>query len=129
MGILGFLLTVLGVLLLLPSLAGVALGLYMASSPGTRGQGLFFALWWTPAAAASAGIVMHDPVTFFVGLFCFVVAGAALAIERGAGGRGGERSRDRSGDSVGKPRNVSRLSERTTQRRVRTGRMRREAAS
>lgn len=132
MSILGFLLTALGVLLLLPSLAGVALGLYMASSPRTRGQGLFFALWWTPAAAASAGVVMHDPVTFLVGVFCFVIAGAALIIERGSGGRKSQRG-SRGGSEVERPaRNqggLSRLSERTTQRRIRADKRRREAAS
>ncbi len=126
MSFLGFLLTFLGALLLLASLAGVALGVYMASNHGTRGAGLFFALWWTPAAAASAGVIMHDPVTFLVGVSCFVVAGATLAIERGGAERKGGR---KGGRPAGKPGSVSRLSEQTTQERVRIGKARREAAS
>jgi hypothetical protein len=77
-----FLLTVVGVLLLLLSLAGVALGLLMATDRRTREPGLYFALWWTPAVAAAGGVLMGDPVTFAIGAFCFVVAGAAFALER-----------------------------------------------
>lgn len=116
--------TFFGALLLLATLAGVAVGLYMALDRGTRGTGLSFALWWTPAAAASTGVMMHDPVTFLVGLFCFVVAGAALAIDRipgGKSGKGGRAARERGG--------VSRLSKRTTTKRMRTRRARRGAAS
>jgi hypothetical protein len=103
------LLTILGVLLLLASLAGVALGLFVAARRGARGQGLFFALWWTPAAAASFGIVMRDPVTFVVGVCCFVVGGVALALERRTG-----RPPSKKGRSAFDP------SERTTQKRIRT---------
>lgn len=89
-----------GVLLLLLSLAGIALGSFMALNGRTRGRGMFFAIWWITAAAASAGILMRDRVTFTVGAFCFIVAGAALALEqrgsrrpdRGSpGSRGSER--------------------------------------
>ncbi len=100
------LLTFLGALLLLASLTGVGLGLF-AARRGARGAGLFFALWWTPAAAASAGVMMHDPVTFFIGLLCFAVAGGALYLE-GHAGRSSQKQ------TVGGPK----LSERTTQERV-----------
>ena len=77
-----FLLTVVGVLLLLLSLAGVALGSFMVADRRTREPGLYFALWWTPAVAAAGGILMGDPATFTIGALCFVVAGAAFALER-----------------------------------------------
>ena len=77
-----FLLAVVGVLLLLLSVAGVALGSLMAADRRTREPGLYFALWWTPAVAAAGGILMGDPATFAIGAFCFVVAGAAFALER-----------------------------------------------
>ena len=76
------LLVVLGLLLLLLSLAGVAFGVYMALDDRTREQGVFFAIWWIPAVAASIGVLMRDPVTFTIGVACFVVAGVALALER-----------------------------------------------
>ena len=75
------LLAVVGVLLLLSSLVGVALGAYMALDDRTRERGIFFAVWWIPAVAAACGIVTHDWVTFIIGTFCFVVAGTALALE------------------------------------------------
>lgn len=78
----GVLITLVGILVLLVSLAAVALGLFMAVDRRTRQPGILFTLWWTPALAAAAGIFMRDPVTFFVGLFCFVVAGAAMYFER-----------------------------------------------
>lgn len=74
--------TFIGVLVGLVSLCGLALGLFMAADRRTREAGLLFALWWTPALAGAAGILMRDPVTFFVGTFCFVVAGLALYFER-----------------------------------------------
>lgn len=67
---------------MLVSLAGLALGLFMAVDRRTREPGILFSLWWTPALATAAGIFMRDPVTFFIGLVCFVVAGAALFFER-----------------------------------------------
>lgn len=78
----GFLLAVVGALLFLLSLAGVALGSLMAIDRRTREPGLYFALWWIPAAAGAVGIFMEDPVTFAIGAFCFVVAGAAFVLER-----------------------------------------------
>ena len=74
--------TFIGVLVALVSLAGLALGLFMAADWRTRGPGLLFSLWWTPALAAAAGIFMRDPVTFLIGLACFVVAGVALYFEQ-----------------------------------------------
>lgn len=89
-----FLLIVLGVLLLLSSLAGVAFGLFMALDERTREPGLYFALWWVPAVATAGGILMRDPATFAIGVFCFVVAGVALALERrGARGRPARREK------------------------------------
>ena len=78
----GVLITFVGILVLLVSLAGLALGVFMAVDRRTREPGVLFTLWWTPALAAAAGIFMRDPVTFFIGLVCFVVAGAALYFER-----------------------------------------------
>ena len=113
--LLNLLLTVFGVLLLLASLAGVAFGSFVAARRGTRGQGLFFALWWTPAAAASVGMIMRDPVTFVVGACCFVVGGVALAVERRAGSPP-SRKKARGGSFLPD----SGPSERTTQKRIRT---------
>jgi hypothetical protein len=75
-------LTVIGFLLLVISLAGVALGLYMAVDRKTRRRGRLFALLWVPAAAASSGVMMHDVVTFTVGLLCFLIAGTVFALQR-----------------------------------------------
>jgi hypothetical protein len=76
-----FVLTVIGFLLLVISLAGVALGLYMAADGSTRRRGRLFAILWVPAVAASSGVVMHDVVTFTVGLLCFLVAGTVFALQ------------------------------------------------
>lgn len=97
----GFLLAVAGALLLLLSLAGVALGLFMALGRA-REPGLYFALWWTPAVAAAAGILMGDLPTFAIGAFCFVVAGAAFALERRRARRRAK-SKRRSPRDAGKP--------------------------
>jgi len=107
--LLSLLLTLLGVLLLLASLAGVALGLFVAARRGMRRLGHFFALWWMPAAAASVGVIMRDPVTFVVGVCCFVVGGVAFSLERRAGL-----------PPTKKARSVFDPSERTTQKRIRT---------
>jgi hypothetical protein len=82
----GFLLTlllvVIGLLLLLLSLAVVAFGAYMALDVERhREPGVFLAVWWIPAVAASIGILMRDLVTLTVGVLCFVVAGAALVLD------------------------------------------------
>ncbi len=100
----GVLITFVGILVALVSLAALALGLFMALDRRTREPGLLFALWWTPALAAAAGIFMRDPVTFFMGLVCFAVAGVALYFER-ASARKASRAR----------RRPSAASERTTQ--------------
>jgi hypothetical protein len=76
-------LTVIGLLLLLVSLAGICFGIYMATDPRTRGQGTLFAVWWVPGVAAASGVLMRDVVTVAVGLFCLLVAGAVLAFEGG----------------------------------------------
>jgi hypothetical protein len=76
----GIVLTVIGFLLLGISLAGVALGLYMAADRRTRRRGRLFALLWVPAAAASSGVIVHDIVTFTVGLLCFLVAGLVFVL-------------------------------------------------
>ena len=55
----------------------------MALDPKTREQGKLFAIWWVPAVAASSGVLMRDVVTFVVGFFCFLVAGAAFTLEDG----------------------------------------------
>jgi hypothetical protein len=81
----GFLLTlllvVIGLLLLLLSLAVVAFGVYMALDERHRERGIFLAVWWVPAVAASIGILMRDSVTVTVGVLCFVVAGTALVLD------------------------------------------------
>ncbi len=91
-------LVIAGLLLLLLSLAGVAFGAFMALDPRNREAGLFFAIWWVPGAAASLGILLQDSVTFTIGAICFVIAGAALAVER----RGAQRdSKSRRTGSTG----------------------------
>ena len=76
-------LTAIGTLLLLASVAGVAFGAYMATDPKTREPGKLFAIWWVPAAAAASGVLMRDVVTFAVGTLCFLVAGAVFTFEGG----------------------------------------------
>ncbi len=81
----GFLLTlllvVIGLLLLLLALAVFGFGVYMALVERHRERGVFLAVWWIPAVAASIGILMRDSVTFTVGVLCFVVAGTALVLD------------------------------------------------
>jgi phosphotransferase system glucose/maltose/N-acetylglucosamine-specific IIC component len=79
----GFILTVMGTLLLVASLTGVAFGAYMAADPKTREGGKLFAVWWVPAAAAASGLFMRDVVTFTIGILCFLVAGAVFTFEDG----------------------------------------------
>lgn len=93
MGAMDVLLTLVGACLLVVALAGVVLGLFMATGQRSRAPGLYFALWWVPGAAAAAGVLMRDPVTFLMGLFCFAVAGVALALERGGGRESSARPR------------------------------------
>jgi hypothetical protein len=77
----GFILTAIGTLLLLASLAGIAFGTFMAVDPKTREPGKLFAIWWVAAVAAASGVLMRDVVTFAVGSFCFLVAGAVFTFE------------------------------------------------
>jgi hypothetical protein len=79
--LLTLLLVVIGLLLLLLSLAVFAFGVYMALDGRHRERGIFLAVWWIPAVAASIGILMRDSVTFTVGVLCFVVAGTALVLD------------------------------------------------
>jgi hypothetical protein len=79
--LLTLLLVVMGLLLLLLSLAVFAFGVYMALDERHRERGIFLAVWWIPAVAASIGILMRDSVTFTVGVLCFVVAGTALVLD------------------------------------------------
>ncbi len=74
-------LTAIGLLLLVISLAGIALGIYMALEPRIRESGRLFAIWWVPALAAASGVLMRDVVTFAVGMVCFLIAGAMIAFE------------------------------------------------
>jgi len=97
-----FLLTALGIVLLLLSLVGIAVGFFMALDRRTRVPGIFFALWWVPAVAAAGGITMHDPVTFYIGAFCFVVAGVAVVLEHRDSHRPARGGRTGSGNT-GKP--------------------------
>ena len=78
-----FILTAIGLLLLVVALAGVALGIYMAVAPRTRGSGGLFAIWWVPVLAAASGVLMRDIVTFSVGIVCFVIAGAVIVLQDG----------------------------------------------
>jgi len=76
-----FILTVIGLLLLVISLAGVTLGIYMSAGSRTRSRGRLFAILWVPALAASTGVLMRDVVSFTVGLLCFLVAGTVFALQ------------------------------------------------
>lgn len=101
-----FVLTLLGILLLLVFLAGIGLGVYMATNPNTRELGWLFAVWWVPGAAAAAGVLMKDLVTFTVGSVCFLVAGVVfllkgLSMRRSQAKRGGEPSERPEGPDTG----------------------------
>jgi len=75
------LLTILGILVLLLSVAGIAFGGFMALDPQVRGAGVIFGLWWVSGVVAALGILVRDSATFAIGLFCFTVAGLALLVE------------------------------------------------
>jgi hypothetical protein len=77
----GFILTTIGLLLLVVALAGIGLGIYMAVEPKTRASGKLFAIWWVPGVAAASGVLMRDIVTFTVGVICFLIAGAMMVFE------------------------------------------------
>lgn len=67
--------------MLLVFLAGIGLGVYMATNPNTRQLGFLFALWWVPGAAAATGVLMRDLVTFTVGAVCFLIAGVVFLLK------------------------------------------------
>lgn len=75
------------------SLAGVAFGIYMFTHPKTREPGKLFAIWWVPGIAAALGVFMRDPVTFWIGMICFVIAGAALLLKSGTNASAASRKR------------------------------------
>jgi len=103
-----FVLTIIGVLLLLFCLAGIALGVYMASEEKNREAGVLFAICWVSGAAGAAGVAMRDWVTFLVGMICFLVAGAVFVLFGGVAGGPGKRDRDKP------PRRAPEGSEKTT---------------
>jgi len=76
-----FILTAIGLLLLVIAFAGIAFGIYMATDPRTREAGKLCAVWWVPGVAAASGVLMRDIVTFAVGILCFLVAGAVFVFE------------------------------------------------
>ena len=88
-------LSVIGVLLLLVCLAGIAFGLYMASENKNREAGLLFAVCWVSGAAGAAGVAMRDWVTFLVGTLYFLVAAAVFVLFGGVRGGSGRRERGR----------------------------------
>jgi hypothetical protein len=90
-------LTAIGTLLLLLSLAAICFGVFMAMDPKNRDAGRFFAVWWVPAAAAASGVLMRDVVTFAVGSLCFLVAGAVFAFQARTPGRRPATKRTREG--------------------------------
>jgi hypothetical protein len=107
-----FVLTTIGLLLLVVALAGVALGIYMAVDPRTRESGGLFAIWWVPVLAAASGVLMRDIVTFAVGILCFVVAGAGVVLQDGRLRKAQERDEDEVASGPGGGRRLA--SERTT---------------
>ena len=90
-----FILTVIGVVLLIICLAGVALGIYMALDGKNREPGVLFSLCWVSGAAGASGVLMRDGVTFLIGALCFLVAGAVFVLFGGA--QSGPGRRDRGG--------------------------------
>ena len=76
---------IVGVVLLLLSLAGVTFGVYMALDHRTYESGVLFTIWWIPAVAAASGVIMRDSVTFTVGALCFLVAGVAFTLKNREG--------------------------------------------
>ena len=98
--------------MLVVAFAGVALGIYMAVDPRTRGSGGLFAIWWVPVLAAASGVLMRDIVTFAVGILCFVVAGAGVVLQDGRLRKAQERDEDEVVSGPGDGRRLA--SERTT---------------
>ena len=96
-----FVLTVIGVLLLLICLAGIALGVYMAAEAKYREAGVLFAVCWVSGAAGAAGVAMRDWVTFLVGTICFLVAGAVFLLFDDTRGGTGRRAHPSGGGTEG----------------------------
>lgn len=105
-----FLVTAIGALILMLSLAGVAFGVYMSTHPKTREAGKLFAVWWVPGIAAALGVFMRDTVTFAIGMFCFVLAGATLLLKSGTSASSSSRKRGGSQPGTGKRGSVGRTS-------------------
>ncbi|HJQ28145.1 MAG TPA: hypothetical protein VJ827_02310 [Rubrobacter sp.] len=114
-----FILTAIGLILLVIALAGIAFGIYMAADPRTREAGKLCAIWWVPGVAAASGVLMRDVVTFTVGLLCFLVAGAVFVLE---GGRPHKPTVRRTRDLARGPDGKRRLDSEKTTRENNTGR-------
>lgn len=112
--------TAIGALILMLSLAGVAFGVYMSTHPKTREAGQLFAVWWVPGGAAALGVFMRDTVTFAIGMFCFVVAGATLLLKSGTSASSSSRKRGGSQPGTGKRGSDVRTSSTRTTRENRT---------
>ena len=107
------LLTATGLIFLVVSVTGIFFGVFMATDPRTRGQGVLFAVSWVAGVAAASGVLMRDVVTFAVGLLCLLLAGAALVFE--GGGQNEPPARRRNEPSGGIPdADKSEGSEKTT---------------
>ena len=107
------LLIAIGLLFLVVSVAGIFFGVFMATDPRTRGQGVLFAVSWISGVAAASGVFMRDVVTFAVGLLCLLLAGAALVFE--GSGQNEPPARRRKHPSKGSPdADKSRDTEKTT---------------
>lgn len=112
------LVTAIGALILVLSLAGVAFGVYMSTHPKTREPGKLFAIWWVPGIAVALGVFMRDSVTFSIGLVCFVIAGVTLLLKSGTSASAADR----------KPESDRRSSSTRTTRENRTRGNRRKAS-
>jgi hypothetical protein len=108
-----FILTAIGLLLLVVALAGIGLGIYMAVEPKTRASGKLFAIWWVPGLAAASGVLMRDVVTFTVGSICFLIAGAMMVFEDSRPGKSQVRGK---GDLARGPEGNRRLDSEKTPR-------------
>ena len=121
----GFILTAIGLLLLVAALAGIALGIFMAVDPKTRDSGRLFAIWWVPGVAAASGVLMHDVVTFAVGIICFLVAGGVILFKDRRPRKAQVREK---GDLARGPEGDSRLDSEKTTKENRTRDSRRAAS-
>jgi hypothetical protein len=101
-------LNAIGLLLLLLSLAAMGFGTFMAMDPKNRDSGWLFVVWWVPFAAAASGVLMRDVVTFAVGLLCFLVAGAAFALQSATPGKPAVKRTRGARDTSGKTKDENR---------------------